>query len=119
MKILVCDDDKALLLLLSKYLRATYRAEVKTLSNGKDAPAEVQAFSPDLIILDYMMPGRDGASVLEELRALPAGKRAKVLLYSAFDLSREAVANGADAFLQKPASVDKIKASIDKLVAAA
>ena len=119
MRILVVDDDSTLVTLLKKYFQMKYSTEasIETALNGKDALEVCDRFDPELIILDHMMPKMDGLHVLAEIRKRPGGQDKKVLLYSAFDLRREWVAHGANAFLQKPATVDQIQAAIDRMLA--
>lgn len=120
MRVLVADDDAALLKMLTRFLQSVYNAEVKTATDGAEALAALKdpGYQPELIILDHMMPKANGMKVLETIRAqqAPGGPRPKILLYSAFNLSREARAAGADGFLQKPGSVDKLKAEIERLL---
>ncbi len=117
MKVLVCDDDAILLKLLSTFLEKTYNAAVVKATNGQDALKMADSESPDLIILDYMMPKMDGIKALQKIKALPPDKKQpKVLLYSAFDLKNQARSEGADGFVQKPGSTDKLKQEIDRIM---
>ncbi|MEW6777563.1 MAG: response regulator [Bdellovibrionota bacterium] len=117
MKVLVCDDDAILLKLLSTFLEKTYNAAVVKATNGQDALKMADSESPDLIILDYMMPKMDGIKALQKIKARPAGqKQPKILLYSAFDLKNQARSEGADGFIQKPGSTDKLKQEIDRIM---
>lgn len=118
MRILVIDDDTALVSLLKKYLTLKYAADatVETAGDGKQALEKIDQFDPEMVILDHMMPKMDGLQTLAEIRKRPGGKGRKVLLYSAFNLRKESTAHGADAFLQKPATVDQIQQAIDRLL---
>lgn len=119
MRILVVDDDAALVSLLKKYLNLQYstQAQIETAGNGIEGLEKVDAFDPDVIVLDHMMPKMDGMHALDEIRKRPGGKARKVLIYSAFNLRKESSQHGADAFLQKPATVDQIQRAIDHLLA--
>jgi len=66
--VLLIDDDKKLRTLIVEYLEE-YGFEVHTLSSGKEALETVRRISPRVIILDVMMPGKDGFEVLQELRS--------------------------------------------------
>ena len=66
-KILIVDDEKDLLLMLEKRLTAEGYS-VLTADNGKDAITIAKSKSPDLIILDVLMPGMDGCEVAERLK---------------------------------------------------
>ncbi len=66
-RILLVDDDPDLLLVLSKTME-TWGFEVITAPSGKDAIARVADSNPDIVIMDYMMPGMDGIAALREIR---------------------------------------------------
>ena len=67
-KILIIDDDIKLIELLSEYLGGN-QFDVSYILSGLTALDEINIHKPDLIILDYMMPGKDGLEVLREIRA--------------------------------------------------
>lgn len=112
-RVLVCDDDAVLLRLLTGYLTQQMGMEVRIARNGEEVLAVLRGWSPDLIILDYMMPKLNGGQVLKairgggELKVLGAG--AKVVVYSAINVKKDVINSGADGFLQKPATVDQIR----------
>ena len=66
-KILVADDEQNIIQLLRMYLRQG-GYEVVTANNGRQALERFQAESPDLVLLDLMMPERDGFDVCTEIR---------------------------------------------------
>lgn len=70
-KIVVVDDDLFILQLLSEYLRKE-SYEVTSFSNGRTLVEHVRSEHPDCLILDIMMPGIDGLSLLTELRTFTA-----------------------------------------------
>ncbi|MCX7841301.1 MAG: response regulator, partial [Anaerolineae bacterium] len=66
--VLVVDDDERLLKMLQRTL--TYEGfRVLTAVDGTSALAQVQTYHPDVIVLDWMMPGLDGIQVVKHLRA--------------------------------------------------
>jgi two-component system, OmpR family, response regulator BaeR len=66
-KILIVEDEPKLAALLGDYFRASgYQA--RTIGDGREAIPAVKADPPDLIILDLMLPGRDGLDICRELR---------------------------------------------------
>src|SRR5687767_11362273 len=69
MRILVVDDDSDILDLL-KYNLEKEGFKIKTLGNSKKTIAVAKEFSPDLIILDIMMPHPNGIELCRELRSL-------------------------------------------------
>lgn len=100
--ILLVDDDRELLeLLCSVFERAGYR-RLLTAVSGREALELWREKKPDLIVLDVMMPGMDGFSVLREIRR---GSRVPVLMLSARSEAEDRIAGlecGADDYLPKP-----------------
>ncbi len=114
-KILIVDDDKKLASLLTGYF-STYGFETFTVSNGDDALTEYQRLSPDIIILDVMLPGKDGFKVLHELRersTVPV-----IMLTARGDLSDKVVGLeiGADDYLPKPFEPRELVARIQSVL---
>jgi DNA-binding response OmpR family regulator len=102
--VLCADDDADILSLVRLRLeRAGYR--VVTAEDGQKAIELLRAQSPELAVLDVMMPKRTGHEVLAEVRADPALRDLKVILLSArvqeSDVA-EGMGSGADAYLPKP-----------------
>ena len=101
--ILIVDDDARLRALLSRYL-AENGFRVTTAENAADARAKLRSVSPDLMVLDVMMPGESGLDLTASLRAsqppdLP------VLLLTARGAPEDRIAGfeaGADDYLGKP-----------------
>lgn len=102
-RILIVDDDVALCTLLSEYLRREgYEVALAHNSDAAMAQLRDQAQRPDLLILDVMMPGRDG---LETLRELRMHYRLPVIMLSARGEPVDRVIGlelGADDYLSKP-----------------
>ena len=66
-RVMIVEDEPKLAMLLVDYLQAAgYRTHV--VSRGDDVIPQVKATPPDLLILDLMLPGKDGLSVCRELR---------------------------------------------------
>jgi len=66
-KVLLVDDDKKLTKLLSEYLEG-YGFNVLTLADGSSVQKTIRAKSPDMVILDIMLPKRNGLDVLKDVR---------------------------------------------------
>lgn len=112
--ILVVDDDPATARLLQIALRRT-KAEVITQNRAFGLLEAIALQRPVLVILDVMMPGLDGPSLVELVRADPELASTRIVLFSALDgaeLATRAKACGADASLEKltrpAAAVDRI-----------
>jgi CheY-like chemotaxis protein len=95
--LLVVDDDARVCDVLRRLLaRAGY--VVTCAGGGEEALALLRDLRPDLVILDWMMPGLDGLGVLRRLRADPATAAIPVMVYTASDepqVARDAAALGA------------------------
>lgn len=65
-RILVVDDDQNMLQLLYNFLKDTYK--VTTATNGDEAIVKIREEKPDLMLLDYLMPGKNGKETLEIIR---------------------------------------------------
>ena len=114
--ILVADDDQKLL----KMVRRTLIYEgfnVVTASDGRETLARVQNDNPDLIVLDWMMPGVDGIEVLRRLRE--AEDEMPVLMLTAKDAVEnrvEGLNSGADDYLIKPFAPSELLARVRALL---
>lgn len=70
-KILIVEDEPKLAMLLQDYLRAA-SFETEWTDNGNDAIPAIRQHAPDLVVLDLMLPGRDGLDICRELRQFSA-----------------------------------------------
>jgi two-component system response regulator MprA len=114
--ILVVDDDAALRRALRRVLAAS-GFEVAEAASGMEALAELRSRSFDLVVLDVMMPGRDGIEVCEQIRA--QGEGLPVLMLTARDAVRDRVVGleaGADDYLVKPFANEELVARIRALL---
>lgn len=112
---LVVDDDPAIRDILVMNLEAEGMT-VQTAENGDDALVLARELLPDLIVLDVMMPGRDGYAVLAELKADSATSEIPVVLLTAKaadDDVWEGWKSGADYYITKPFNVDELMYFID------
>jgi two-component system cell cycle response regulator len=103
-RVLVVDDIPANLRLLEAKLRAEY-FEVALAASGPEALALTSAWTPDVVLLDVMMPGMDGYEVCRRLKSQPATAHIPVLMVTALTEQSERVRGleaGADDFISKP-----------------
>jgi two-component system response regulator MprA len=90
---------------------------VLSATNGHEALAQIQAQRPDVVVLDWLMPGLDGLDVLERLRA--AGDKTLALMLTARDAVEhrvEGLESGADDYLVKPFAPAELLARIHALL---
>ena len=112
MRILVAEDERDLLEITVKRLKAEGYG-VDGCANGEDAAYYLEHTAYDLAILDIMMPGKDGLTILRELRR--QGSSLPVLLLTALDAIGDRVEGldaGADDYLSKPFSTSELLARV-------
>jgi signal transduction histidine kinase len=115
--VLVADDEPDVRKYVVSLLAEEYRV-VQT-QHGGNVAALVAAHRPSLVILDWMMPDKDGLAVCRELRADPACQDLKIILLTARIDERskiEALQSGADDFLTKPFSSIEVKTRVANLI---
>ncbi len=103
-KILIADDEQDILEILQFNLEAEGYL-VATAKNGEVAIEIAKSFAPDLIILDIMMPGKNGMDVCKQLRSIDTFKNTLIIFLTAIkDESNEikGLETGADDYLTKP-----------------
>jgi DNA-binding response OmpR family regulator len=109
-RVLVVDDEANILLSL-EFLMKKAGYEVRTARDGEEALAEMRKARPDLVLLDVMMPKRNGFDVCEMIRANPEWKDVRVIMLTAKgrDVEREkGLAVGADDYITKPFSTREV-----------
>ncbi len=112
--ILVIEDEETLAKNIKRYLeRSDY--EVRLAASGEEGLKAFANFRPDLILLDYQLPGRDGLKILQEIRALDT--QVKVIMVTAhgtIEVAVEAMKAGANDYLNKPLVLSELKFLINK-----
>ncbi|HUI76654.1 MAG TPA: response regulator [Bryobacteraceae bacterium] len=112
---LVVDDDEVFRTRLCRAL-ANRNWEAVSAADGDAAAATARECSPDLVLLDLRMPGRNGIQVIEELRAIDPSMTVIVLTgYGSIPTAISAMKKGADHYLSKPVDVDQILAVYESL----
>lgn len=114
--VLVVDDDERLLKMLQRTL--TYEGfRVLTAVDGASALTQVQMYHPDVIVLDWMMPGLNGIQIVKHLRA--QHDQTLVLMLTARDAVEdrvEGLESGADDYLPKPFAPAELIARLHALL---
>ena len=112
--LLVVDDVPENIHELLEALRDDYRIMVA--SSGAKALELIQGpLSPDLILLDIMMPGMNGYEVCERIKATPTGNRIPVIFVTVVDASEDKLKGfsvGAADYITKPFDVDEVRARV-------
>jgi len=111
-RVLVVDDEPSITDLVSMALRYE-QFDVRVAKNGREALDTVESFSPDLAVLDIMMPGIDGFEVARRLRN--QGIRLPILFLTARDATEDKIRGltlGGDDYMTKPFSVEELVARI-------
>jgi DNA-binding response OmpR family regulator len=117
-RVLIADDEPNIVVSL-RFLMRKAGFETSVARDGDEALAEVERFAPDLVLLDVMMPRRDGYQVLEALRAGGSGGP-KVVMLTAKGRETEmakGLALGADAYVTKPFATAELVATVTRLLA--
>src|SRR5208337_1068658 len=117
-RILLVEDEAALTMLLRYNLEAA-RYTVDTAARGDEAEIKLRESPPDLVILDWMLPGLSGIEICRRLRARPQTRQIPIIILTARGEESERVrglATGADDYIVKPFSVPELLARIRALL---
>jgi CheY-like chemotaxis protein len=121
-KILIVDDDAALLETLGQALSWDGRYKVEVAHDGYEGLIKVGSFAPDLLLLDIRMPGLNGFQVCRRVKADPRTRATRILAITGHggEHAREQVLEaGADGFIEKPIGLDALQAEVGRLLARA
>jgi len=117
-RILIVEDEEPLSLLL-RYNLETEGYDVETVARGDDADTRLRESTPDLVVLDWMLPGLSGIELCRRLRARPETKSLPIIMLTARGEESERVrglSTGADDYIVKPFSVPELVARIRALL---
>lgn len=117
-KLLVVDDDKAIVDMLEKRLTQE-EYEVVVAYDGEEALSKIQKEDPDVILLDLMMPKKNGFDVIKEVRANTKDKWRPIIIVSAkndLDSIKLGYSMEADHYLTKPCSMDNLLRGIRTMI---
>jgi DNA-binding response OmpR family regulator len=120
-KVLIVDDDPDIVASIQAVFEPT-GAEVESASNGNKAVELCEKSTPDLVILDMMLPGRSGFLVLEKIKARkPRNSKPFVIMITGNQGARHkmyAESLGVSEYFNKPVKMDKLLATAERLLAA-
>lgn len=118
-KILIVDDEPNIVLSV-EFLMRREGHEVATAGDGQEAIDMLTDTRPDLMILDVMMPRKNGFEVCGEVRADPAFSAMPILMLSAKGREaemRKGLSLGANAYITKPFSTHELVDKVNELLA--
>jgi two-component system phosphate regulon response regulator PhoB len=117
-QVMIVEDEDALTLLLRYNLEAEGYA-VESIDRGDEAEARLRETVPDLLLLDWMLPGLSGIELCRRLRGRPETERLPIIMLTARGEEGERVrglATGADDYVVKPFSVPELIARVRALL---
>lgn len=118
-RILVVDDDRAILDMFKDILSRDERYDVRVAETGYDAGMLTEAFRPHLLILDYMLPDVNGNIVCQRLREREDTASTKILIVSGVVNQAEIdelLKAGAQGFMRKPFDVHELLKKVGELL---
>src|SRR4051812_18218148 len=117
-RILIVEDEEPLTLVLRYNLEAAGYA-VESIARGDEAELRIAEDPPDLLLLDWMLPGVSGVELCRRIRARKGTERLPVIMLTARGEEADRVrglATGADDYVIKPFSVPELVARIGALL---
>ena len=112
--ILIVDDEPTLLKNVSTFL-ARHGFETEGASSGEEALQRLETFSPDIVLLDFHLPGIDGLETLKRIReARPEARVIMVTGHSSVRVAVDAMKAGAYDYVTKPVVLSELKILLDR-----
>jgi excisionase family DNA binding protein len=118
-KVLVVDDDEAIVEMLTEMLERDGRFTVRTARSGYEAGLLTEQFRPDLILLDFKLPDVNGTTVCRTIRRNPVYRHIRIICVSGVadpDEIRELHEAGIDEFMRKPFNIRDLKELMARLL---
>lgn len=116
-KLLVCDDSALSRRRITNFLADLGYTDVYEASSGIEAVALYKEHNPDGVLLDIVMPGKDGIEVVKDIIAYDPN--AKIIMVSSVGTQtnlKAALEEGACDFIQKPASLEDLDGIINRVI---
>ena len=118
-RVLIADDEPNIVISL-EFLMSQAGFEVESVGNGEAALNAIRRSPPDVLLLDVMLPVRDGFEVCQTIRQDPAYARMKIVMLTAKGRETEVtkgLALGADAYVTKPFATRELLETVKSLAA--
>jgi CheY-like chemotaxis protein len=118
--LLIVDDNEDNAEIVQSYLEAR-GYPITVAHSGEEALALYETVKPAIVLLDVMMPGRDGWDVCRVMKSHPTlGKVVRIIMVTALNElgdKREALETGADDYVEKPFDLSKLAATVERNLA--
>ncbi len=117
-RVLIADDEPNIVVSL-EFLMEHSGYEIRTVSNGNDALRVAREFRPDLLVLDIMLPLKNGFEVCQVIRESPELNPVKIIMLTAKGRETEVakgLALGADAYITKPFATRELLETVKRLL---
>lgn len=117
-KILIADDEPNIVISL-EFLMQQSGYEIRSVTNGDDALRVVREFRPDVLLLDIMLPLKNGFQVCQMIREAPELNHIKIIMLTAKGRETEVakgLALGADAYITKPFATRELLETVKQLL---
>ena len=117
-RILLVDDEPDIRLIAQRALESVGGFTVRPCTDGEDALSKIEAFDPQLILMDVMMPGKDGPTTMAELRKIKHFSRVPIVFITARVQKTEVeeyLAQGASEVISKPFNPMTLSSQIQKV----
>ena len=112
-------DDNALNVTLARAVLCADGFEIQTATDALEAVAQIEAFGPELILMDIQLPGVDGLELTRRIKADPSTQHIVIVAFTAFAMRGDEVkmrAAGCDGYVSKPIEVTRFAAQIRSLL---
>jgi two-component system, NtrC family, response regulator AtoC len=116
LSVLLIEDEPILAKNIRAYL-VRYGYEVRIATTAEAGLSELDVFKPDIVVLDFNLPGMNGLEALSKIRAID--RQIKVIMmtgYGSIDLAVKAMKAGACHFVTKPIAVGKLRLMLEEAV---
>jgi DNA-binding response OmpR family regulator len=117
-RVLIADDESNIVISL-EFLMQQSGYEVRTVANGDDALRAAREFRPHLMLLDIMLPRKNGFEVCQVIRESPEFNPVKIIMLTAKGRETEVakgLALGADAYVTKPFATRELLETVRRLL---
>lgn len=101
-KILLIEDDKSIVEIISQFISEEGYA-IKSYTDGNKIKYKLRKFKPDLLLIDFLLPGKNGDEVIKTVRNCESSRHLPIVMIAAnLIYKKRAIVAGANEFLEKP-----------------